>query len=36
MMELVLDAYPTDSIMERSHPFEGRRFVIGGETRFTG
>lgn len=30
-MEMVLDEYTVDSIMSRSHPFEGRRMTVGGE-----
>jgi len=30
-MELILDHYPTDSIMALAHPFDGRRLDVGGE-----
>lgn len=30
-MKKILDEYPVDSIMARGHPFEGRRFTVGGE-----
>lgn len=30
-MKLILDHYPTDSIMALAHPFDGRRLEVGGE-----